>query len=614
MENSFIWEWSNNGLLCNKRLPSKLKLENYCHELTQITEFDETNNEHFELLSKVVREIETTFYCFYKNAKCNDNRFLLIVSIVDLLNSKLRVKNPDFQYVIEIFLENAEEFIKGIKKGVTYTEDRLISFSDCCSKIREFKKVEFYPHAFLNDYNRIVSSSAFRRLQDKAQVFSLEEHDYVRTRLTHSIEVSSIAIHLANQCALRVKKKDFSLPFKMEKVLCCAAFLHDIGNPPFGHYGEDVIKNFFVRNKNKFKYTKYLANGRNEDRKIPKLKSLWNDFTKYDGNAQSFRIASTLQEYKPGSPLELTAAILGAIIKYPMSSGESSKDKFGYFYSERKIIEDLECLGVYKNSIRNPLSMLLEAADDICYLTSDFDDVVKKNLVTYEDFVFELDKINDQQDVLVKFKKDFYKYYSENRKLSFDGPFALTIRRMANDLKLKLIREVSDVFVEKHEKILSGISITDETKQICIANDRHTIELLEAVTSRELIKWIRKNIFQKYVYPCNTIIKDEVAGHEMLSYILNTMCDAVLQLNFNTDENGNFLLSKGSNEKKCKKHEKIFRLISKNFVEQFKIDTKSLKVNSAKHIYYRFRLVVDYVSGMTDGYAKEVYQALKGIR
>lgn len=116
MENSFIWEWSNNGLLCNKRLPSKLKLENYCHELTQITEFDETNNEHFELLSKVVREIETTFYCFYKNAKCNDNRFLLIVSIVDLLNSKLRVKNPDFQYVIEIFLENAEEFIKGIKK------------------------------------------------------------------------------------------------------------------------------------------------------------------------------------------------------------------------------------------------------------------------------------------------------------------------------------------------------------------------------------------------------------------------------------------------------------------------------------------------------------------
>lgn len=609
MKNSFKWEWSNNGLLCNKRLPSKLRQKNYLNELDKIDALDKNNDEHLELLAKVVKEIESTCYCLSKADGRNDVRFSDIKKIEELLESKDQDISGEFKGMFNKLMDN-------INKGIKLKVRALNHFASICDDVCKNKKGVYYSHAFLNDYNRIVSSSAFRRLQDKAQVFSLEEHDYVRTRLTHSIEVSSIAIHLANQCALRIKKgyDNFNLPFKMEKVLCCAAFLHDIGNPPFGHYGEDVIKNFFSSNKSSFKYTKYFKDKCECDVQIPDLDALWDDFTKYDGNAQSFRIASTLQEYKPGSPLELTAAILGAIIKYPMSSGESSKDKFGYFHSERKIIEDLECLGVYKNSIRNPLSMLLEAADDICYLTSDFDDVVNKNLVTYEDFVFELGKIKAQQDVLVKFKKDFYKYYSENRKLSFDGPFALTIRRMANDLKLKLIREVSDVFVEKHEKILSGISITDETKQICIENDQHTIELLEAVTSRELIKWIRKNIFQKYVYPCNTIIKDEVAGHEMLSYILNTMCDAVLHLNFNTDRNGNFLLSKGANEKKCKKHEKIFRLISKNFVEQFKIDTESVDVNSAEHLYYRFRLVVDYVSGMTDGYAKEVYQALKGIR
>ncbi len=613
------WQFkTNTGILKRNRLPQRKDLEEYNSNLKKININALDIEENKELIIRSMKAVVSTCYCCYNPSSIHDSRLSLSKEIV--LNLSMSTDEG-----IREFCGNAKSIFQNIDHS-DFTKLRQIDIleSTANSFSKKHQNGKLYPHSFLSDYNRIVFSSAFRRLQDKAQVFSLEEHDYVRTRLTHTIEVSSIAAHLANQCALRIASKQEeskkNIAFQLEKVLSCAALLHDIGNPPFGHYGEDIIKNFFIKNWHSFTYNTYNKDGtiEKEDVKFEESNDLHKeDFIKYDGNAQSLRIASTLQVYKPGHSLELTAAVLGAIIKYPIKSSESTKDKLGYFYSESKVINDLTALGVFRYGIRNPLALLLEAADDICYVTSDFDDVVKKNILSYEDFLFELNRITTTDEQILRFKRDFEKFYAENRELSVNSPFELTIRRITNDLKLKLISEVIDAFCndENYSKIMQGISILNNNKQkLTSKSGAETIELLNIIPSANLIEWLRTNVFVKYVYPCKSIITDEIVGHEVLTYLLETLCKAVLHLNFNVDAVGELALLPQNNKKEYKQFEKIFRLISRNFVEQFKEDTQGIEINSMKHIYYRFRLVVDYVSGMTDSYAKEVYQVLKGIK
>ena len=204
-----------------------------------------------------------------------------------------------------------------------------------------------YVHAFFSDFNRISFSSAFRRLQDKAQVFPLEKYDYARTRLTHTIEVMSVAMQLANLSALKAgysisnpEKKE--LAFLFEKCLNCAALLHDIGNPPYGHFGEDAVKEYFKKNWDRLRLrTKTTSRIKisHLHRDVPDevYAQMKQDFMCFDGNAQSFRLAARTAQYKVGKPLDLTAAVLGSIIKYPCTSLEGRKhQKFGYFFSEKE--------------------------------------------------------------------------------------------------------------------------------------------------------------------------------------------------------------------------------------------------------------------------------------
>ena len=161
---------------------------------------------------------------------------------------------------------------------------------------------------------------------------------------------------------------------------------------------------------------------------------------------------------------------------------------------------------------------------------------------------------------------------------------------------------------------IKGISINaqDDKNKIQI-NNNSSYELLDLVTSAPLIKWIKKDIFKNKVFVNKEIVEIELEGYEIITFLLQTFINSVLLLNFNKN-NDEFILIDENNRSETIKEKKIFSLISNNFVEQFKKETANLDVNGLEHIYYRFRLVIDYISGMTDNYAKEVYQILRGIK
>lgn len=400
----------------------------------------------FQSIESLLKKDTIEEWDFYESFVPFLKNFISLVSFFDIKDERIKraqfvletIKTKQLSWLdvseINYILGEIKAYISSNSSDETRRKNSLVnSIQKYLSSLKGKTGVSNKIHSFMNDYNRIVYSPSFRRLQDKAQVYPLEQHDYVRTRLTHSIEVSSIAAQLGNITAIKLFSKDNTkkknVAFQTEKILSCAALLHDIGNPPFGHFGEDAIKTFFEKNFDNLKIIDYSQIDNSEtlsknlpQKKLIKLKTdasvyeqLKRDFTMFDGNAQSFRIATKTEMYKPGHSLELTAAVLGAIIKYPFPSNYEEEKwgnpKFGYFYSEKTEFELLKKMKVAELNVRNPLVLLLEAADDICYVTSDLDDAIKKNILTYEMFVKEIQKVKDVNDESVRLFIDRFEDY-----------------------------------------------------------------------------------------------------------------------------------------------------------------------------------------------------------
>ncbi|MCB4747076.1 MAG: dNTP triphosphohydrolase, partial [Sulfurovum sp.] len=220
------------------------------------------------------------------------------------------------------------------------------------NNFHEDEKEDIYRTSFHKDYDRVIFSNSFRRLSKKTQVHPLSKNDHVHNRLTHSLEVASVGRSLGIRAGEFFKNKDDSInPYDVGYIVQTACLAHDIGNPPFGHAGEEVIKEWFAKNKGK------------DFLKEPDLEEL-NDFLHLDGNAQSFRIVTQLENYIQKGGLKLTFASLGTLVKYPYTSdkcAEISKSKFNFFKSEEVFAKKLfEELGLYEeeNFIRHPLSYL----------------------------------------------------------------------------------------------------------------------------------------------------------------------------------------------------------------------------------------------------------------
>ena len=233
---------------------------------------------------------------------------------------------------------------------------------------------------FQRDYDRIIFSSPFRRMQNKTQVFPLPEHIFVHNRLTHSLEVASVGRSLGNLLSEKLIPEFGKHPFILEigTIVSTSCLAHDLGNPPFGHSGEAAISNFFMK-------------GAGQEFQAQLTEGEWKDFTHFDGNANAFRLLTHQFNGKRPGGFALTYSTLASIVKYPHESVFARKPKFGFFQSEKedykKIAVELEIAVKPDNSesfVRHPLVYLVEAADDICYQIMDLEDAFKLGILSFD--------------------------------------------------------------------------------------------------------------------------------------------------------------------------------------------------------------------------------------
>ncbi|MFZ2322236.1 MAG: deoxyguanosinetriphosphate triphosphohydrolase [Ignavibacteriaceae bacterium] len=420
---------------------------------------------------------------------------------------------------------------------------------------------------FQKDFDRIVFSPAFRRLQDKTQVFPLPESDFVHTRLTHSLEVSVVGRSIGNLVGERILslhpklKKDFT-QFHFGDIVASACLAHDIGNPPFGHSGEDAISEYF-KNGNGKKFKEEIA----DEKK-------WNDLIRFEGNAQGFRIITKLQNQDVKGGLQLTYATLSSLNKYPKESQTDSEEKnpgqkiykkFGFFQSEKEMFKHVaEKTGLSKPDkdekylwCRHPLSYLVEAADDICYSIMDLEDGFRLGLLSFK----------ETENLLLPLihRKDLkgYKNRDDNEKVGYLRAKAI------NDL----VNDIADAFIENEKEILAG---------------NYNKELVTVIRKSKSLKKIEKVSIEK-IYRHRSVVEREAAGYEVLGGLLDTFITA-----YNEYSESNL----------SPKNRAIINLIPKRFLYAEKENPE---------LYHRLLRIIDFVSGMTDSYAVSIYRKIKGI-
>ena len=319
---------------------------------------------------------------------------------------------------------------------------------------------------FEKDYHRIIQSASFRRLQDKTQVFPLDRSDFIRTRLTHSLEVSSYGKSLGQNIARSILTKirdDTFLPAYAAdicNILQCAGLLHDIGNPPFGHFGETVIRDWFRENLHGLTY-----NGT----KLTELLTpqMQQDFYAFEGNTQALRLVTKLHYLVDEHGMNLTKALLGTIIKYPVSSlqidknsGDIRTKKMGYFHADREVFEAVqESLGT--NGRRHPLAYILEAADDIAYLTADIEDAFKKGCITFADLLKELKAAGSgaedagYDNIVQKLEAKYEKAVAKGE----DAPEEYAVQNWIVQVQGLLIASATEGFTQHYGAIMDGVQI-----------------------------------------------------------------------------------------------------------------------------------------------------------
>ena len=381
---------------------------------------------------------------------------------------------------------------------------------------------------FEKDYHRIIGSASFRRLQDKTQVFPLDKSDFIRTRLTHSMEVSSLAKSLGQNIgeSILAHKKDTSFTPGMKEDICnilqCAGLIHDIGNPPFGHYGEFAIREWFERNLPVLKY---------HGTPIEELleEQMREDFYHFEGNAQALRLVSKLHFLVDENGMNLTYALLNTIIKYPVAStqirpksGDIREKKMGYYYADRELFEDI-VMETGAGNCRHPLTFILEAADDIAYKTADIEDAFVKGFITYHSLRDELRKLqNREKKLAVPEQAEWNRFrpadklvelYERAKKNGVDNPGDYAVKNWIVKAQGVLIGYATSGFTSHYDEIMNGVYKTD----------------LFADTPAEGLVKLLGEIACKCVFKSETIYRMEVKEAVMLDNLMDRFMGAIIK-------------------------------------------------------------------------------------
>jgi dGTPase len=462
----------------------------------------------------------------------------------------------------------------------------------CTKRRRESSTKPDHRNEFDKDFDRVVSSSSFRRLQDKAQVFPLQENDFIRTRLTHSMEVSAIARSLGKAVAqwlLEKKEINDEQADEIPSVLAVAGLVHDIGNPPFGHFGEETIRTWFKQwfesdERDGYKKVSELYGRLTEGQK--------NDFLYFEGNAQAIRILTRLQFQNDHFGINFTYGTLATLIKYPHTSEHVDRNsstkmlkKFGVFQSEKAVFQEIcDATGI-RHGIRSPLTFLLEAADDIAYLTADLEDGVKKGVVPW-------------QDVYEELRGEFASKSQEYVQM-FEYVDAMSERAKTNKVPERETIEVSNFRVRAQGLIIRSVIQAFQNSYEEIMAGRFQDELI-AICSAAPFAGALRSIAKKHVYSSREVLTLELAGHNAIRGLLDLFVPAAI--------------ASLSNEPSAY-HERLYKIISSNYEYVHRLDAQgNVRPKNGVTLYEKLQLVTDFIAGMTDSYVIDLYQRLRGLK
>ena len=444
---------------------------------------------------------------------------------------------------------------------------------------------------FEKDYHRIIGSASFRRLQDKTQVFPLDKSDFIRTRLTHSLEVSSFAKSLGQNIGenILLYKKDTGFTPRMKEDICsilqCAGLIHDIGNPPFGHFGELAIREWFERNLPVLKF-----HGKPIDQML--TERMREDLYHFEGNAQALRLVSKLHFLVDEHGMNLTYALLNTIVKYPVASDEidpksgNIKDKkLGYYLADAKIFREIqEATGT--NGRRHPLTFILEAADDIAYKTADIEDAFIKGFISYQKL---LEELTELQVMYGKSDANTFnparlldELYLRGKDKHVEDPEEYAIKNWIVRVQGFLINCATYGFTSNYNEIMAG---------------EYEHDLFYHTFAEKLMDMLGDLAFRE-VFTSDTIYRMEVAEATMIDYLMDRFVSAVIKYDDKEEKMGTLDI-------------RMVSFISSNYKNAYHFQAQGK--SDEERLYLRLLLVTDYICGMTDSYAKRLYQELKAI-
>lgn len=470
---------------------------------------------------------------------------------------------------------------------------------------------------FESDFGRVVFSAASRRLHDKTQVFPLTSDDNIHSRLTHSMEVMNIGLSFSIYlCSNEDFQKhtglsEIEILRKINPILKTACLVHDIGNPPFGHFGEEVFQDYFLDLITDIKailagtqVTNQIANciyeSLDEDQKKETLSILnkneiIDDYIHFDGNAQGLRVLNKLQYLGDLYGLNLTYGTLAATLKYPNfgspeKDGSIAKHKHGVFYTEKEsvklIAKDCGMLLPDETIIRHPLAFLMEAADSICYLVMDIEDAISKNWLssnTVENMIKECPNIEEKVINKLINNRDINK--------GLDGPSMKDWVMMRTTLLSHLMEVATNNFINHLSDIEKG---------------NYNEELIE---DGDGVYSVLKSLTNQYVLKRREIISLEITGRAVINGLFDSYLTMLFHKNKKVRSRAKSLISKSILKTVLHEHLKEKNPeISGNDVDcAYKDwDVKDFSVEE------RFRLIRDYVACMTDKFALTQYQKISG--